>query len=87
MGGEKRREVFDIVVTTLPLPQLLATPPTPEGAIHGNWLDIIKTENTAEYEALLRVRYNTVFTLGLFYNQTLPASWKVKYLPKDPIIR
>ena len=81
------REMFDIVVTTLPVPQLLASPPRPEGTIQGNWLDILKTNNCSEYEALLRVKYNTVFTLGLFYNKTLPITWKVKYLPKDPIIR
>ena len=80
-------ERFDLVVTTLPVPQLLGTPPRPEGIIQGNWLDILKTDNCSEYEALLRVKYNTVFTLGLFYNKTLPITWKVKYLPKDPIIR
>ena len=86
-SSESHREMFDMVVTTLPVPQLLATPPRPEGIIQGNWLDILKTDNSSEYEALLRVKYNTVFTLGLFYNKTLPITWKVKYLPKDPIIR
>lgn len=86
-SSESHREIFDMVVTTLPVPQLLATPPRPEGIIQGNWLDILKTDNSSEYEALLRVKYNTVFTLGLFYNKTLPITWKVKYLPKDPIIR
>ena len=86
-SSDCHREMFDMVVTTLPVPQLLGTPPRPEGIIQGNWLDILKTDNCSEYEALLRVKYNTVFTLGLFYNKTLPITWKVKYLPKDPIIR
>ena len=84
-GGHSER--FDMVVTTLPVPQLLGTPPKPEGLIEGNWLDILKTDNYSGYEALLKVKYNTVFALGLFYNKTLPIPWKVKYLPKDPKIR
>merc|ERR1712020_76609 len=80
-SSQSHSEMFDVVVTTLPVPQLLGTPPRPEGIIRGNWLDILKTDNCSEYEALLRVKYNTVFTLGLFYNKTLPITWKVKYLP------
>ena len=86
-SSHQHREMFDLVVTTLPVPQLLGTPPTPEGLILGDWQERVKTDNEAVYEGLLRVSYNTVFTLGLFYNNTLPIHWKVKYLPKDPIIR
>ena len=53
-----------MVVTTLPVPQLLGTPPKPEGLIEGNWLDILKTDNYSGYEALLKVKYNTVFALA-----------------------
>jgi len=80
-------EKFDLVVSTLPVPQLLGSPPAPEGVIRGDWLDRVRTDNNAVYQDLLRVTYNTVFTLGLFYDKTLPIHWKVKYLPKDPIIR
>ena len=86
-NSNEQKETFDLVVSTLPVPQLLGTPPTPEGLITGDWLERVKSDNNSVYQGLLRVKYNTVFTLGLFYNQTLPISWKVKYLPKDPIIR
>ena len=56
-------------------------------AAQGDWLDRVRTKSGSVYQNLLRVSYNTVFTLGMFYNQTLPLQWKVKYLPKDPIIR
>ena len=86
--GGGREEEFDAVVTTMPVPQLLATPPRPEGFIEGNFLDVVPKDILNKLKA---VRYNSVFCLGVFFDvavaEALGISWRAKYFPEDPIIR
>jgi len=83
-------EHFDLVVTTMPVPQLLGEYPAPEGLIRGNFLDYVK-EDEQIYSNLRSVRFNSIFCLGLFYDKSLHSmpgfNWKAKYFPLDPVIR
>ena len=87
VGGGKE-EKFDAVVTTMPVPQLLATPPRPEGFIEGNFLDVVPLDILNKLKA---VRYNSVFCLGVFFDvavaEALGINWRAKYFPEDPVIR
>jgi len=86
--GGGREEKFDAVVTTMPIPQLLATPPRPEGFIEGNFLDVVSSDILNKLKA---VRYNSVFCLGVFFDiavaEALGIRWRAKYFPEDPVIR
>jgi renalase len=88
--GAGRKEGFDCVVTTLPVPQLLGTPPSPEGTILGNFLQIIEADQALS-AGLRSVRYNSVFCLGVFYDSALARGlglrWTYRYFPSDPVIR
>jgi len=81
-------EDFDSVITTLPVPQLLGETPAPEGSIQGNFLDFL-TEDPALSEKLYSIKYNSVFCLGVFYDEKveLGFNWSAKYFPSDPYIR
>jgi len=86
--GAGKEEEFEAVVTTMPVPQLLATPPRPEGYIEGNFLEVIPQDLLVKLKA---VRYNSVFCLGVFFDvdvaEGLGIKWKSKYFPEDPVIR
>jgi len=86
--GAGKEEEFEAVVTTMPVPQLLATPPRPEGYIEGNFLEVIPQDLLVKLKA---VRYNSVFCLGVFFDvdvaEGLGIKWKSKYFPDDPVIR
>ena len=86
--GGGREEKFDAVITTMPVPQLLATPPRPEGLIEGNFLDVVSLDTLNK---LKNVRYNSVFCLGVFFDisvaEALGIRWRAKYFPDDPVIR
>ena len=83
-------ETFDAVVSTLPVPQLLGTLPRPEGAIGGNFLELLERDSEM-WSNLQGVRFNSVFCLGVFFDSnitdTLGINWKAKYFPHDPVIR
>jgi len=86
--GAGKEEEFEAVVTTMPVPQLLATPPRPEGYIEGNFLEVVPQDLLVKLKA---VRYNSVFCLGVFFDvdvaEGLGIKWKSKYFPEDPVIR
>ena len=86
--GAGKEEEFEAVVTTMPVPQLLATPPRPEGYIEGNFLEVVPEDLLVKLKA---VRYNSVFCLGVFFDvdvaEGLGIKWKSKYFPEDPVIR
>merc|ERR1711953_667339 len=86
--GAGKEEEFEAVVTTMPVPQLLATPPRPEGYIEGNFLEVVPQDLLVKLKA---VRYNSVFCLGVFFDvdvaEGLGIKWKSKYFPEDPAIR
>lgn len=81
-----RREEFDMVLLTLPVPQFAGIPTT-EGMVTGNFLDEAKASGV--FDDLLRVRFFPSFSLGLFYSSPteLGLGWKWKYFPDSPVIR
>ena len=81
-GGE---ETFDCVVTTMPVPQLLGTPPRPEGRIEG--VEELLAKNPAVASRLRSVEYNSVFCLGLFFDRPVDWGRYTKYWPSDDMIR
>jgi len=73
-------DVFDIVLLTLPVPQLLAL----QGSIPQ-----ILSEDQETLSNLKQVSYSTRFVLGLFFNKKvdLGIKWASNYISKDPVIR
>lgn len=73
-------DLFDMVLLTIPVPQLLAL----KGGIR-NMID----ENPETLTNLEAVSYSTRFVLGMFYNKPvdLGVSWASNYISKDPVIR
>ena len=74
-------DIFDMVVLTLPVPQLLA--------LDGGIKNIINQQPDVKAK-LEKVTYSTRFVLGLFYSGTVDLgneSWSCKYISEHPIIR
>jgi len=86
-SAQGKKETFDAVVFTQPVPQYINLH-SPEGRPIGNYLDIMK-ENKKMFEQLEKVRYYSSFSLGIMYNetQTLALDWTVKYFPTNKILR
>jgi len=78
---------FDCVVTTLPAPQLLSTPPAAEGSIAGDWLDAVRAAQPDNLALLQTVDYTAVFCLGLFFAERLELPWQCRYFPRHPVVR
>jgi len=70
---------FDMVLMTLPVPQLLA--------LDGDIKQLL-SENQEMLANLKKVTYSTRFVLGLFYNSNvdLGVPWASKYVRNDPVI-
>ena len=70
----------------MPVPQLLGTLPRPEGAIQGDFLDVLDPHII---DGLRSVRFNSVFCLGVFFDTAVTESlrWQARYFPNDPVIR
>lgn len=73
-------DLFDQVLLTIPVPQLLALEGGIKTIIHK------QPEILANLES---VSYSTRFVLGMFFNQpvSLGVSWASKYITTDPVIR
>jgi len=73
-------DLFDMVLLTIPVPQLLAL----KGGIR-----TVIDENPETLTNLEAVSYSTRFVLGMFYNKPvdLGVSWASNYISKDPVIR
>ena len=73
-------EIFDLVVVTVPTPQLLA--------LRGDISQIINQDLSVKSK-LEGVTYSTRFVLGLFYSGTVETGvrWSCKYITDHPIIR
>lgn len=77
---EGLKSVFDVVILTIPVPQILQL----EGCVQ----DIIK-ENKKLQESLNAVKYSSRYALAYFYDSpiTFGLKWDVKFLSDDPVIR
>ncbi|XP_041364673.1 renalase-like isoform X2 [Gigantopelta aegis] len=73
-------EEFDVVVLTMPIPQILQ--------LTGSIQDCITSQPDVK-DRLQSVTYSSRFCLGLFYKQQidLPYSWTAKYFFDGPCIR
>jgi len=73
-------DVFDIVLLTLPVPQLLS--------LNGGIKTLIN-ENPEVLTNLRKVNYSTRFVLGMFFNRNvdLGVQWASHYVANDPVIR
>lgn len=73
-------DLFDIVVLTMPVPQILA--------VNGDVAKLINTQPNVK-SSLENVSYSTRFVLGLYYSEkvNLDVSWACKYISDHPIIR
>lgn len=70
-----KTQVFDAVVLTLPVPQLLSLKGDIVGSISGD-----------THSKLSSVRYSSRYAVGLFFNEHISTSWSAKYLD-DSIVR
>ena len=73
-------DVFDAVVLTMPVPQVLGL---------GGDVPSLISEAPGVRPGLEAVSYSTRFVLGLYYNETvdLGVDWACKYVADDPVIR
>ncbi|GFO23336.1 renalase-like [Plakobranchus ocellatus] len=71
---------FDIVILTMPVPQILQM----KGSIH----DLIGSDTDIKSN-LQRVMYSSRYALAMFFSPqtTLPLTWSARYLENDPCIR
>jgi len=77
-GGNK--ENFDLVVLTLPVPQILQL----GGEIPA------RLQQQGLLSSLQQIQYSTRFVLGMFYNRAhvpLGVNWAVNYVAEHPVIR
>lgn len=74
------QEIFDGVVLTMPVPQILG--------LEGTLAERIRNETTV-HKNLQDVKYSARFALGLFYDENidLRTSWSCNYLTDHPIFR
>ncbi|XP_076069546.1 renalase-like isoform X2 [Oratosquilla oratoria] len=76
------RDTFDVVVLTMPVPQLFG--------LSGTIQKIINSDRQL-YEGLTSVEYSSRYALGLFYeegtNLSLPEDAAAQYISNDPIMR
>jgi len=74
------QDLFDMVLLTLPVPQLLA--------LNGGVKTLIN-ENPELLTNLQKVSYSTRFVLGMFFNRKvdLGVQWASNYISNDPVIR
>ena len=77
--------MFEAVVFTMPVPQFLGDT---EFQPVGDYLTALSS-NAEILNNLNKVKYNSVYTLGLVYEKPLvmPVTWTDKYFPGHPIIR
>ncbi|XP_063244927.1 LOW QUALITY PROTEIN: renalase-like [Bacillus rossius redtenbacheri] len=75
-----QQELFDIVIITIPVPQILQL----SGTVNENI-----TQNINLGIALKSVKFSSRYALGLFYaeNITINEQWDVKYIYDDSIFR
>jgi len=73
-------DMFDMVLLTLPVPQLLAL----EGSVQS-----LLQASPDVLANLQKVSYSTRFVLGMFFNKQvdLGVDWASNYISKDPMIR
>jgi len=73
-------DLFDIVLMTVPVPQLLA--------LNGGIKSLIN-QNPEVLTNLQSVSYSTRFVLGMFFNKKvdLGVNWASNYISADPVIR
>ncbi|GFR78161.1 renalase-like [Elysia marginata] len=71
---------FDIVILTLPVPQILQL----KGSVH----DLIDRDTDVK-SGLQTVSYSSRYALAMFFppHSSLPVSWSARYLADDPCIR
>lgn len=76
---EGHSEVFDAVVVTMPVPQILQ--------LQGDIVSLI--DKTGVRQALQSVSYSSRFAVGLFYKPgtILDIPWSAKYITDNPCIR
>ncbi|XP_051838613.1 renalase [Antechinus flavipes] len=74
MGGS---ELFDIIILTMPIPQILQ--------LQGDIKNLISEK---QKQQLASVRYSCRFALGLFYEAgtQIDVPWAAQYVPKNPCI-
>ena len=78
--------MFEAVVFTMPVPQFLDDT---EFQPDGDYLTALSS-NVEIFNNLNKVKYNSVYTLGLVYEKSdvvMPVTWMDKYFPGHPIIR
>ena len=73
--SSNKTQMFDAVVLTLPVPQLLS--------LKG---DIMESISADIHSKLSTVKYSSRYAVGLFFNEHISTSWSAKYLD-DSIIR
>eukprot|EP00092_Neocalanus_flemingeri_P003353 GFUD01003591.1.p1 GENE.GFUD01003591.1~~GFUD01003591.1.p1 ORF type:complete len:352 (-),score=66.80 GFUD01003591.1:160-1215(-) len=75
-----KEDFFDMVLLTLPIPQLLG--------LNGDVKTLIN-QNPEVLTNLQKVSYSTRFVLGLFFNRQvdLGVQWASNYIYNDPVIR
>jgi len=73
-------DVFDAVVLTMPVPQLLSL---------GGHMPTLFNQQPSMRSSLENVSYSTRFVLGLFFGEktNLDVKWACKYVSDNPIIR
>jgi len=77
--GCSSEDEFSSIILTMPIPQLLN--------IGGNFRQVLNN-NTKIYNNLRSVKFNSVFTLALFYDRPMYGFSQIaKYFPTHPVVR
>lgn len=72
-----KEELFDIVILTIPVPEILKLMGNNETLLNNNLLS----------NHLSVVKYTSRFALGLFFGEHVDTEWDAEYIYDDPVLR